>query len=211
MRYQIFPVTSYQQNCSLVWCESTGSAALVDPGGEAERLLEEVARRGLSLEKILLTHGHIDHVGAAKEIAEFMSIPIIGPHMEDAFWLETLPQQAQMFGFLQLESFVPNQWLEDGDVVEVGEIELKVIHCPGHTPGHIVFYHAQSNTAFVGDVLFQGSIGRTDFPRGDYDTLISSIKNKLLVLGDEITFIPGHGPISTFGQERQTNPFLIDS
>jgi glyoxylase-like metal-dependent hydrolase (beta-lactamase superfamily II) len=211
MRYQIFPVTSYQQNCSLVWCESTGSAALVDPGGEAERLLEEVARRGLSLEKILLTHGHIDHVGAAKEIAEFMNIPIIGPHMEDAFWLETLPQQAQMFGFLQLESFVPNQWLEDGDVVEVGEIELKVIHCPGHTPGHIVFYHAQSNTAFVGDVLFQGSIGRTDFPRGDYDTLISSIKNKLLVLGDEITFIPGHGPISTFGQERQTNPFLIDS
>jgi glyoxylase-like metal-dependent hydrolase (beta-lactamase superfamily II) len=211
MRYQIFPVTSYQQNCSLVWCESTGSAALVDPGGEAERLLEEVARRGLSLEKILLTHGHIDHVGAAKEIAEFMNIPIIGPHMEDAFWLETLPQQAQMFGFLQLESFVPNQWLEDGDVVEVGEIELKVIHCPGHTPGHIVFYHAQSNTAFVGDVLFQGSIGRTDFPRGDYDTLISSIKNKLLLLGDEITFIPGHGPISTFGQERQTNPFLIDS
>ena len=208
MKYQILPVTSYQQNCSLIWCEISKKAALVDPGGDSEQLLAAIKQQGVTLEKLLLTHGHLDHVGAAKRLSEQLQIPIIGPHRADEFWLQALPQQAQRFGFPDSQAFQPDQWLEDGDSVAVGEQSLQVIHCPGHTPGHVIFHHNTTQLAFVGDVLFQGSIGRTDFPQGDYDTLINSIQNKLLPLGDDVTFIPGHGPCSTLGHERQFNPFL---
>lgn len=207
MEFTILPVTPYQQNCSLVW-DAQGRAALIDPGGEADRLLAEVAQRGLTLEKILLTHGHLDHVGAAAELREALGIPIVGPQREEQFWLDILPQQAEMFGFPPAQTFSPDQWLEDGDRVEVGSIRFGVLHCPGHTPGHVVFFQQEARIAFVGDVLFKGSIGRTDFPRGDHQTLIRSIREKLFPLGDDITFIPGHGPTSTFGEERDSNPFV---
>ncbi len=208
MHYTLIPVTSYQQNCSLIWCEETHRGALIDPGGEAEKLLQAAEERAVTLEKILLTHGHLDHVGAAHEIATRLGIPLIGPQRADEFWFQLLPKQAQMFNFAPLAAFKPDQWLEGGEQVEVGNIELAVIHCPGHTPGHVVFYNAADRLAFVGDVLFNGSVGRSDFPQGDHETLIRSIKEKLLPLGDEITFIPGHGPTSTFGHERHHNPFL---
>jgi len=208
MKYQTIPVTSYQQNCSLIWCEQTNQAALIDPGGEAERLLEIVKNQNLKLVSILLTHGHIDHVGGSREIADKLAIPIIGPQKEETFWLDNLPHQAEMFDFTYADPLTPDQWLEEGDEVKVGNICFSVLHCPGHTPGHIIFYDSASKTAFVGDVLFKGSIGRTDFPRGDHATLIKAIKTKLLPLGDDVTFIPGHGPISTLGQERLTNPFI---
>ena len=208
MKYQTISVTSYQQNCSLIWCEDTNQAALIDPGGEADRILEIVKNQDLKLVSILLTHGHIDHVGGSREIADILDIPIIGPQKEEAFWLDNLPYQAEMFDFTHADPLVPNQWLEEGDEVKVGNICFSVLHCPGHTPGHIIFYDSVSKTAFVGDVLFKGSIGRTDFPQGDHATLINAIKTKLLPLGDDVTFIPGHGPISTLGQERLTNPFI---
>lgn len=208
MKYLIIPVTAFQQNCSLVWCEQTQRAALVDPGGEAERLLQAVEQAGLTLERVLLTHAHLDHVGAARAIAEAAGVPIEGPQIEDAFWLEMLPTQSEMFGFPHIDPFTPDRWLEEGDTVRVGEQELRVLHCPGHTPGHVVFHHLPSRVVFVGDVLFRGSIGRTDFPRGDYDTLINAIKTKLLPLGDDTTFVPGHGPTGTLGVERRSNPFL---
>jgi len=209
MKYRVIPVTDYQQNCSLVWCSETNKAALIDPGGDVDILLRAVREEGVQLEKLLLTHGHLDHVGGAKLIAEQLNIPIIGPHQADAFWLELLPSQAEMFGFPDLEAFVPSRWLQEGEQVTVGNELFDVLHCPGHTPGHIVFYNAASRVAFVGDVLFQNSIGRSDFPRGNYDALISSIKEKLLPLGDDVVFIPGHGPLSTFGREREHNPFLV--
>lgn len=204
----IIPVTAFAQNCTVVMCNATKKAAITDPGGDTDRILEQLKAMDALPEKILLTHGHIDHAGASKELARTLNIPIIGPHKADLFWLQGLTQQAAMFNFKQVESFTPDQWLEDGDEVSVGEVKLQVIHAPGHTPGHVVFYSAENKLAWVGDVLFQGSIGRTDFPQGDFDQLISSIKNKLFPLGDEITFIPGHGPKSTFGQERQFNPFV---
>jgi glyoxylase-like metal-dependent hydrolase (beta-lactamase superfamily II) len=207
MEFTILPVTPYQQNCSLVW-DAAGRAALIDPGGEAERLLAEVAQRGLTLEKLLLTHGHLDHVGAAAELREALGIPIIGPQREEAFWLDALPQQAELFGFPPTPAFTPDQWLEDGDCVEVGAIRFDVLHCPGHTPGHVVFFEPQARLAFVGDVLFKGSIGRTDFPRGDHAALINAIREKLFPLGDDVRFVPGHGMMSTFGHERRENPFV---
>lgn len=210
MNYIVLPVTPYQQNCSLIWCEATRQAALVDPGGEADRLLGEVEQRGLSLAKLLLTHGHLDHVGAAAEIASRLGVPIEGPHRGDDYWLQALPQQSAMFGFPHTEAFTPDRWLADGDTVSVGEVSLDVLHCPGHTPGHVVFYHRDSKIAFVGDVLFAGSIGRTDFPGGDSDALIHSIRSRLFPLGDDVTFIPGHGPDSTFGRERRMNPYVGD-
>jgi hydroxyacylglutathione hydrolase len=207
MEFTILPVTPYQQNCSLVWDEA-GRAALIDPGGEPQRLLAEVAQRGLVLEKILLTHGHLDHVGAAAELRDALGIPIIGPQREETFWLDALPQQAELFGFPPTVAFTPDQWLEDGDTVEVGSLRFDVLHCPGHTPGHVVFFEPQSRIAFVGDVLFKGSIGRTDFPRGDHAALISAIREKLFPLGDDVRFVPGHGAMSTFGHERRDNPFV---
>lgn len=208
MKYQIIPVTAYQQNCSLIWCEVSSKAALIDPGGDVDILLKHIEMHRLAPEKILLTHGHLDHVGGAKQIAQHFQIPIIGPHQADTFWLEILPRQAEMFGFKPLEPFLPDQWLTADMVVKVGEVTLRVLHCPGHTPGHVVFYNAKEKLAFVGDVLFKGSIGRTDFPQGDYDTLINSIEQILLPLGDDVTFVPGHGPVSTFGEERLSNAFL---
>jgi glyoxylase-like metal-dependent hydrolase (beta-lactamase superfamily II) len=207
MEFTILPVTPYQQNCSLVWDEA-GRAALIDPGGEAERLLGEVAARELTLEKILLTHGHLDHVGAAVELRDALGIPIVGPQREEQFWLDILPQQAELFGFPPMEAFMPDQWLDDGDRVEVGSIRFDVLHCPGHTPGHVVFFQPQARLAFVGDVLFKGSIGRTDFPRGDHAALLAAIRDKLFPLGDDVRFVPGHGAMSTFGHERRENPFV---
>lgn len=208
MKYRIIPVTPFQQNCTLLWCERTGKAAVVDPGGDLPRIKAAVAEEGVTLEKILLTHAHIDHAGGTAALSRELGLTIEGPGLADEFWIEGLPKQSQMFGFPDVEIFTPDRWLEDGDRVSFGEVELQVIHCPGHTPGHVVFYHPDSALALVGDVLFQGSIGRTDFPRGDHATLIRSIKEKLLPLGDEIRFVPGHGPMSTFGEERLTNPFI---
>ena len=210
MKYLIIPVTPFEQNCSLIWCEQTLEAALIDPGGDAEVLLALVQENGLRLTKLLLTHGHIDHVGATSELAARLAIPIEGPQREDAFWLESLPKQSEMFGFPHTPAFTPDRWLEQGDTVSVGNQILEVLYCPGHTPGHVAFFHRASQTAFVGDVLFKGSIGRTDFPRGDYQALIRSIRERLFPLGDDVTFIPGHGPVSTFGYERLTNPYAGD-
>lgn len=210
MKYSIIPVTPFQQNCSLIWCEETGKAAIVDPGGDVDRILARVEQQGVELEKILLTHAHIDHAGGTHELATLKGLPIEGPQHGDLFWIEALGQQSRMFGFPPVEGFTPDRWLEDGDVVSVGHQQLQVIHCPGHTPGHVVFYHQADRLALVGDVLFQGSIGRTDFPRGDHQQLIDSIRNKLFPLGDDIDFIPGHGPMSTFGEERRNNPFVSD-
>ncbi len=210
MKAYVIPVTAYQQNCSLLVCEETNKAALVDPGGDLPKLLEAVKQTGCELEKIFLTHAHMDHCAGAGELREQLNIPIEGPQKEDIFWLEKLPEWCKMAGFPIAEAFEPDRWLEDGDSIEFGNVKLDVKHCPGHTPGHVVFYHNDSKLALVGDVLFQGSIGRTDFPRGDYDTLVASIRNKLWPLGDDVNFVPGHGPNSTFGRERATNPFVSD-
>ncbi len=211
MRFVIIPVTPYQQNCSLLICEQTGKAALVDPGGDLDLLLAEVKRQNVELESILVTHGHLDHVGGVAELAKKLALPIIGPQIEDDFWIRALPEQCRMFGFPPTESFTPNRWLNDGDSVQVGEQVLQVIHCPGHTPGHLVFFSHEARLAIVGDVLFKGSIGRTDFPKGDYQTLIDSIRLKLWPLGKDVAFIPGHGPMSTFGEEMRSNPFVGDT
>ncbi|MCW6567993.1 MBL fold metallo-hydrolase [Yersinia ruckeri] len=210
MKYHIIPVTAFSQNCTLIWCETTALAALVDPGGDAEKIIAEVSRMGVTVTQLLLTHGHLDHVGAAAELAEFYQVPILGPEKEDRFWLEGLPAQSRMFGLSECQSFEPTRWLEEGDEVSVGNIRLSVLHCPGHTPGHIVFINQDDRLALTGDVIFKGGVGRSDFPRGDHQQLIHSIRNKLLPLGDDMAFIPGHGPISTMGHERQTNPFIID-
>jgi glyoxylase-like metal-dependent hydrolase (beta-lactamase superfamily II) len=207
-RYRTVPVTPFQQNCSIVWCSETMKAAIIDPGGDLPRLLSVIDELGLTLEQIWLTHAHIDHAGATAELARRKGLPIIGPHPADQFWISGLPQQSLMFGFPPAESFTPTRWLRDGDTVRIGHCELQVRHCPGHTPGHVIFYEPTTRHAFVGDVLFAGSIGRTDFPQGDFDTLIASITQRLWPLGDDVTFIPGHGPESTFGRERQTNPYV---
>lgn len=204
------PVTAFEQNATLLWCERTREAAWVDPGGSPERLLAIARERGLELRQILLTHGHLDHVGAARMLADLAGIPIIGPGEADRFWLEQLPMQSRMFGAPEVQPFVPDRWLAEGDRVHIGEQVLDVYECPGHTPGHVVFHHAPSRLALVGDVLFAGSIGRTDFPRGDHAALLRSITTKLWPLGDDTRFIPGHGPMSTFGEERRSNPFVAD-
>jgi glyoxylase-like metal-dependent hydrolase (beta-lactamase superfamily II) len=208
MKYEIVPVTAFEQNCSVLWCENTLKAAVVDPGGDMDRIEAVIQKHGLTVEKILLTHAHIDHAGATAALAKKHGLPIEGPHEEDKFWIDMLPMQSQMFGFPAAEAFEPNRWLNQGNEVSFGEVTLSVRHCPGHTPGHVVFYHAPSKLVVVGDVLFQGSIGRTDFPKGDHQTLIDSIKRELFSLEDDVQFIPGHGPMSTIGHERQHNPFL---
>ena len=210
LKYRVIPVTPFEQNCTLLWCTETHKAAVVDPGGDLDRILAAAEDEGVILEKILLTHAHIDHAGGTAELAKSAGLPIEGPHKDDNFWIQGLAMQAQMFGFPAPEVFTPNRWLEDGDTVTVGNETLEVLHTPGHTPGHVVFFHRASKLAQVGDVLFNGSIGRTDFPKGDYNTLIHSIREKLFPLGDDVSFICGHGPMSTFGQERATNPFVSD-
>lgn len=208
LKYRIIPVTPFQQNCSLIWCDETMKGAVVDPGGDLDKIRRAIEEEGVTVEKILLTHAHIDHAGGTAELARELKLPIEGPHKEDEFWIQGLPMQAQMFGFPSPEVFTPDRWLNDGETVTVGNQTLNVLHCPGHTPGHVVFHHPESALALVGDVLFQGSIGRTDFPKGDHNTLIRSIREKLFPLGGDIRFIPGHGPMSTFGQEQATNPFV---
>jgi glyoxylase-like metal-dependent hydrolase (beta-lactamase superfamily II) len=193
-----------------LWCEETGQAAVVDPGGDIPRILRMVEESGVTLERILVTHGHIDHAGAVAELAERFSLPIEGPQREDQFWIDILPEQSMKFGFPHANTFTPDRWLEQGDIVQFGKVTLDVLHCPGHTPGHVVFFHCPSRLAIVGDVLFKGSIGRTDYPKGNFDTLISSIRNRLWPLGDDVAFIPGHGPMSTFGDERYSNPYCHD-
>ena len=205
----IIPVTPLQQNCTLLWCTKTNKAALSDPGGDLSRLKAAVEEHGVDLEKIIITHGHLDHCGQAGMLAEELDIPIEGPHEDDRFWIEQLEGDGAKYG-MQAKSFEPDRWLKDGDQVTVGELVLDVIHCPGHTPGHVIFYHQPSRLAVVGDVIFQGSIGRTDFPRGNHQDLIDAITQKLWPLGDDVTFIPGHGPTSQFGYERKTNAFVAD-
>lgn len=209
MHYHIIPVTPFRQNCSLLWCEASRQAALVDPGGDPSRIIEEVTRERVTVTQILLTHAHLDHVGAAAELATHFQIPILGPHTADAGLLKALPLQCQLFGIIpEISPLVPTRWLADGEVIDVGQQRLSVLHCPGHTPGHIILFCEAAHLAWVGDILFQGSIGRTDLPGGDQVALQHSIRQKLWPLGDEITFIPGHGPLSTFGYERRHNPFV---
>lgn len=211
LHYQIIPVTHFQQNCSLVWCDKTNKAAFIDPGGEVEKLLAAVAEHDLELEKIILTHGHLDHVGGTAELIERLQLPVEGPHKEDMFWINMLDRQAEMMGFAKVEGFTPQRFLEQGDSVTVGNETLTVRFCPGHTPGHVVLHHADSSMVWVGDVLFVGGVGRTDFPRGDFETLAASIKRELWSLPNDTTFVPGHGPLGTLGQERATNPYVADS
>jgi hydroxyacylglutathione hydrolase len=210
LHYLTVPVTAFQQNCSIVWCSQTLKAAIIDPGGDLDVLLGEVERLGVTLEQIWQTHAHIDHAGATAELAQRLSIPIVGPHVADQFWIDALPQQGAMFGFPPSQAFTPTRWLQDGDTVQIGNCVLNVRHCPGHTPGHVVFHSPDIQRAFVGDVLFAGSIGRTDFPQGNYEQLISSIKERLWPMGSETIFIPGHGPESSFGRERRNNPYVGD-
>lgn len=208
IKIEIVPVTPFAQNSSIVMCEETKEAAVVDPGGEVDRIIAQAESMGAKITKIILTHAHIDHAGGVADLARKLSLPIEGPQEKDQFWISALPQQSQMFGFPNVETFTPDRWLNDGDEVTIGNQTLSVIHTPGHTPGHVVFYHQNSKLAFVGDVIFQGSIGRTDFPQSNHQELVDSIRNKLFPLGDDITFVPGHGPTSTFGQEKETNPFV---
>ena len=208
LRYKIIPVTHFEQNCSLVWCDQTQEAALIDPGGDAAKLQAAITAQGLTLKALWITHGHLDHAGAAAALAAQYGVPIIGPHPADQFWIDGMPMQAQMFGFPPAQSFTPTRWLQDGDTVEIGQCRLSVRHTPGHTPGHVVFYSAEAQRAFVGDVLFAGSIGRTDFPQGNHQDLLDSISQKLWPMGDETVFIPGHGPESSFGRERRSNPYV---
>jgi len=210
LQYQIIPVTPFQQNCTLFWCDETKQAAVIDPGGDIHLIIEAITQQKLTLAKVLLTHAHLDHAGATHALATHYGVSIEGPHQEDQFWIDLIPEQKKQFGFDEGDSFTTDRWLAQGDIVNFGNIELEVYFCPGHTPGHVVFFHRISQLAQVGDVLFKGSIGRTDFPRGDQEILVQSILKNLFPLGDEVKFIPGHGPMSTFGEERRSNPFVGD-
>ncbi len=210
LKYKIVPVTPFTQNCSVIWCSDTKLAAIVDPGGEIEKAQKVISDNQLELDKILITHAHLDHAGGTAELARKTGVPIIGPHKDDQFWIDLLPEQCKHFGF-EGEKFKPDQWLSNGDSVTLGKLIFDVVHCPGHTPGHVVFVEKTHALAAVGDVLFQGSIGRSDFPRGNQKELVNSIRDRLFPLGDHIRFIPGHGPMSDFGHERRTNPFVADT
>jgi glyoxylase-like metal-dependent hydrolase (beta-lactamase superfamily II) len=210
LKAAITPVTPLQQNCTLFWCTKTMRGAFVDPGGDLEKLKAAASQAGVTIEKILLTHGHIDHAGEAGVLAKELGVPIEGPQEEDRFWISRLDDDGRRWGLRGIP-FEPDRWLEDEDTVTVGELTLNVRHCPGHTPGHVVFHHPESKLAIVGDVLFKGSIGRWDFPMGNHQQLIDSITQRLWPMGNETAFVPGHGPMSTFGHERQTNPLVGDA
>jgi Zn-dependent hydrolases, including glyoxylases len=207
----VMPVTPYQQNCAILWCDKTKKGAIIDPGGDVERLIAAAAENGITIEKIFLTHGHLDHASGATELKRRTGAPIEGPHEDDTFLLSALAENRRTPGFQHAEACAPDRFLKDGDTVSFGEVTLEVIHCPGHTPGHVVFFDREAKLAFCGDVLFKGSIGRTDFPRGDHPALIRSITQKLWPLGNDVKFLPGHGPMSSFGDERRSNPFVSDS
>jgi glyoxylase-like metal-dependent hydrolase (beta-lactamase superfamily II) len=209
LKYKIIPVTPFAQNCSVVWCTETNLAAVVDPGGDLNQIKACIEELGVELDKILITHAHLDHAGGTAELARSTGIPIIGPQKADQFWIDLIPSQCRQFGF-EGEAFVPDKWLSHGDAVKLGNLTFDVIHCPGHTPGHVVFVEPKQRFAAVGDVIFQGSIGRSDFPKSNPQDLLNSIRKRLFPLGDDIRFIPGHGPMSTFGEERKTNPFVAD-
>ena len=208
LQFKIYPVTEFQQNCSLVWCDKTLQAALVDPGGDIPYLLEQVKAEGVNLAAIWLTHGHIDHVGGVPELKAATGLKVWGPEKSETFWLAQLPAQSLRFGFPTCPVFTPDTWLEEGDTLSLGEETLQIFHIPGHTPGHVVFYHQDSGLLIAGDVLFRNSVGRTDFPMGSHDDLISNIKSKLLVLPEDTQVIPGHGRMTTIGLEKNSNPFL---
>ena len=210
LRGQVVPVTPFQQNCAIVWSEATMTGAVVDPGGDLPRIRAAIDELGVTVEKILLTHGHVDHAAGAGALADQLSVPIEGPHEADRFLIEDLSEQAARFGFDPVTTFEPARWLAEGDEVTISDLVLEVRHCPGHTPGHVIFFHRPSNLALVGDVLFQGSVGRTDLPGGDHAALVHSIRTKLWPLGTDIAFLPGHGPMSTFAAERAGNPFVGD-
>lgn len=209
LRAAIIPVTPLQQNCTLFWCTETMKGAFVDPGGDLPKLRDAVRQTGVTIEKILVTHGHIDHCGEAGTLAKELGVPLEGPHEADRFWISRLEDDGRSYG-VNGKIFEPDRWLVNGDTVTVGNLTLDVYHCPGHTPGHVVFHHAPSNIAMVGDVLFQGSIGRTDFPLGNHQDLLDAITTRLWPLGGDTAFVPGHGPMSTFAQERATNPYVAD-
>jgi hydroxyacylglutathione hydrolase len=206
----VVPVTPLRQNCTIVWCTKSLKAEIIDPGGDVSRLLDVVREQGLTVEKIWVTHGHLDHAGGTASLKDATGVPVEGPHVADRFWIDDIAQSGARWGMSEARGFEPDRWLDDGDRVTLGETEFEVYHCPGHTPGHIVFFHREARFAQVGDVLFAGSIGRTDFPQGNYEHLIASITGKLWPLGDDVTFVPGHDRISTFGMERRTNPFVCD-
>ena len=210
LRLGIVPVTPLEQNCSLLWCTKTMRGAFIDAGGDLPRLKAAAEQLGVTIEKLLVTHGHIDHCGGTAALAREMNVPIEGPHEDDRFWIDRLGEDGDRWG-IPGERFEPDRWLRNGDQVTVGEVMLDVYHCPGHTPGHIVFHHAPSKLAVVGDVLFKGSIGRTDFPRGNHADLVNAIVTNLWPLGGDTSFVPGHGPMSNFAYERATNPFVADS
>ncbi len=204
----IVPVTSFQQNCTILFDSETKRGVVIDPGGDVERIQQAISEQGLTIEAIWLTHGHIDHAGGAMDLKEALGVDIIGPHKDDIPLLGGLEQQAQMFGVETVRNVTPDKWLEEGETVGFSGHEFEVYHCPGHAPGHVIFFNKAANFAHVGDVLFAGSIGRTDLPGGDHDALINSIKTKVLPLGDDVGFICGHGPGGRIGDERRTNPFL---
>ena len=208
LKVALLPVTPLQQNCTLIYDEETMAGAVFDPGGDVSRILEAVGEIGFEVEKILLTHGHIDHAGGAAELKEKLGVPIEGPHEADKFLLDSLLETGAEYGIAGSRNVTPDRWLDEGDTVSFGPFTFDVKHCPGHAPGHVVFINEELRIAQVGDVLFKGSIGRTDFPYGDHDALIDAIKTKLLPLGDDMAFICGHGPPGTIGEERQTNPFI---
>ena len=206
----ITPVTPLQQNCTTVWCTATKKAVVIDPGGSVDQILRDIAQHGLTLDAIWLTHGHLDHAAGAADMRDQSGVQIIGPHRDDEFWLDSLPQQGQRWGIPDARAFKPDRWLDQDDVLTLGETTWEVHHCPGHTPGHVIFFNRAARFAQIGDVLFKGSIGRTDFPRSDHAALLHSISSRLWPLGDDVTFVPGHGPVSTFGEERRTNPYVSD-
>ena len=211
MKFQIIPVTPFQQNCTLMWDENTNKASVVDPGGDIERISDAIKQHGLTLEKVLVTHGHLDHCGGARKLADLYNVPIEGPNKADDWLLEQLgSEQTRMWGLPPGQPFTPDRWLEQGDEVTVGNETLKVFHCPGHSPGHVIFFHAPTKVAISGDVLFAGSIGRTDLPKGSFKALEKSIRENMYKLGDDVQFIPGHGPVSSIGQERRSNAFVRD-